>query len=249
MLPLIAARRASFAILLVALWGGLPAWGLEMRPVSRGVYRGPAPRSAADYRRLQQLGIRTVLDLRKHNRFAVARERRALRARGIAHRHVPMGYRQPSDQTLRQALAIISNPALQPVYVHCKQGRDRSGLVVGVFRVRHQGWTPSTAYREMERLGFRDEIAGLRRCFWLNCPEEPRRRIAESRLAEGRRKQESGTSRAKEPAADVAATPSAGQATPEQVLKPATGLPSPRNVAASKADGPPQANFQPRQKR
>jgi hypothetical protein len=146
-------------------------------------------------------------------------------------------------------LALISNPALQPVYVHCKQGRDRSGLIVGIFRVRHQGWTPSTAYREMERLGFRDEIAGLRRCFWLNCPEEPRRRIAESSLAEGRRQQKPGISGVKERAAEVAATPPTGQATPEQVLKPATGLPSPRNVAASKADGPPQADFQPRQKR
>jgi protein tyrosine/serine phosphatase len=32
------------------------------------------------------------------------------------------------------------------VYVHCKNGRDRTSLVVALFRVLYQGWEPDEAW-------------------------------------------------------------------------------------------------------
>jgi tyrosine-protein phosphatase SIW14 len=49
--------------------------------------------------------------------------------------------------------------------VHCTHGQDRTGLVVGLYRTIHDGWTKTDAYREMLQLGFHPELRGLRE-FW-----------------------------------------------------------------------------------
>ena len=146
---------------------------MDVHQVAPGVYRGPAPKTAADYQRLKQLGIKTVLNLRKRDRGGIARERQRLADLGIATRHVPMGYFPGSDGSVEQAMRMIHDPALRPLYVHCKHGRDRSGLIVGLFRVQSHGWSHSRAYHEMTRYGFNTWLVGLRRAFWRS----PARRV------------------------------------------------------------------------
>jgi hypothetical protein len=51
------------------------------------------------------------------------------------------------------------------VLVHCTHGQDRTGLVVGVYRVMTDGWTKDAAYQEMTKLGFHPELHGLHE-FW-----------------------------------------------------------------------------------
>lgn len=134
--------------------------------VAPGIYRGPAPRTNADYQRLKQLGIKTVLNLRKRDQSSVAGERSRLAAMGIATRHVPMDYFPRGDGSVEQALRVMHDPGVRPLYIHCKHGRDRSGLIVGLFRVQGQGWNHSRAYQEMTGHGFNTRLFGLRRYFW-----------------------------------------------------------------------------------
>ena len=49
--------------------------------------------------------------------------------------------------------------------VHCGRGQDRSGLIVGCYRVWKQGWKKEDAYAEMLLHGFHPELLGLM-LFW-----------------------------------------------------------------------------------
>lgn len=161
----------------VCAWSVLLAAGeccraaISVTEVAPGVFRGAAPRSDADYAQLKRLGIKTVLNLRKRDQSAIAVEGQRLAALGIHHRHVPMDYFPRRDGSVPAAMQVLSDVSLRPIYVHCKHGRDRTGLVVGLHRVRHQGWDHAAAYREMTQLGFDSRIVGLRRYFWRNAGE------------------------------------------------------------------------------
>ncbi len=55
----------------------------------------------------------------------------------------------PKDADLERCLAIINDPANQPVLIHCRGGADRTGLMIALQRVLHQGWNLSDAEAEM----------------------------------------------------------------------------------------------------
>lgn len=171
-------RLAETTLLALVALLPSPGFALEIHSVAPGIYRGSAPETAADYDCLRRHGIRTVLDLRKYNGAARATERQALSCRGIAYRHVPMGFFPRRDNSVERSLAIIANRKLQPVFMHCKLGEDRVGLVVGMYRVRYQGWSPQSAYNEMLRNGFRPWIVGLKRYFWMEGAGRSPRRLA-----------------------------------------------------------------------
>jgi protein tyrosine/serine phosphatase len=57
----------------------------------------------------------------------------------------------PSAGEVRRFLDIVSDPENQPVLVHCRNGVDRSGYMIGVYRIEREGWSPGRALREMNR--------------------------------------------------------------------------------------------------
>jgi protein tyrosine/serine phosphatase len=54
---------------------------------------------------------------------------------------------------MEQALAILENEGAGPVFVHCKRGADRTGAVIGAYRIEHDGWTNDRALAEAKALG------------------------------------------------------------------------------------------------
>src|SRR5258708_2423011 len=70
----------------------------------------------------------------------------------------------PSDESLATAVrALDAHQRL--VYAHCSHGQDRTWLVVGVYRVLHDGLTKDDAYREMLHNHFHAGLHGLHE-FW-----------------------------------------------------------------------------------
>jgi protein tyrosine/serine phosphatase len=55
---------------------------------------------------------------------------------------------------VNQIEAIMADHARRPIFVHCQQGEDRTGLIVGLYRVETEHWSPAAAYREMIAKGF-----------------------------------------------------------------------------------------------
>ncbi len=46
-------------------------------------------------------------------------------------------------------LKTATDPKLQPVFVHCEHGSDRTGVCVAAYRIVVQGWSKPDAIREM----------------------------------------------------------------------------------------------------
>jgi hypothetical protein len=148
------------------LAAGEPAQAMAVVEVAPGIYRGPAPKTAADFRQLRHLGVRTVMDVRKFRRRLREETCRCVRAYGMRYVWAPIGFRPERDCSPDRAVRLLANSQLHPIYIHCELGRDRSGLVIGLYRVRCQGWSVCAAYAEMQRFGFNERLRGLDRYFW-----------------------------------------------------------------------------------
>jgi hypothetical protein len=139
---------------------------LECLQVAPGVYRGRAPRTEDDYRQLQRLSVRTVLDVRTFRKRRMDKECRCIKAHGMRYVRSGVSFWPEKDGSAERAFCKLTDARLHPIYIHCELGRDRSGLIVALYRVRCQGWNPEAAYCEMERFGFHHYLRALERYFW-----------------------------------------------------------------------------------
>ena len=70
---------------------------------------------------------------------------------------IPMSFLKKIDPlVVRKALSVMTDPANQPVFLHCSRGVDRAGVVVAVYRMEFDGWSEAEAQAEMEALGFHE---------------------------------------------------------------------------------------------
>ena len=136
---------------------------IEPEPVAPGVWRGHAPWLRGNYRQLQEMGFQAVLDIRGNQPRASARERRMLERMGIIYIKVRMGFHPLRDGTGERVLAALQNPPALPMYVHCNVDKDRSSAVIGVYRMRVQGWSREAAVEEANAFGIRRLFIGLNR--------------------------------------------------------------------------------------
>lgn len=129
--------------------------------VNERLYRGGQPR-AGGIQRLAALGINTIINLRANDERS-RREEREARAAGLHYFNVPFRrLGRPSDGQLNQALSIINAPENGRVFVHCQRGADRTGTVIAVYRIAHDGWTSEEAKREANRYGMRFWQRGMK---------------------------------------------------------------------------------------
>jgi protein tyrosine/serine phosphatase len=77
---------------------------------------------------------------------------------------LPSVFEKPDAANIQQAVDVLSKGG--GVLVHCTHGQDRTGLVVGVYRVKHDGWSKDKAWDEMVHHDFHQELVGLVE-FWL----------------------------------------------------------------------------------
>ncbi|HEX8178772.1 MAG TPA: sulfur transferase domain-containing protein [Pyrinomonadaceae bacterium] len=120
--------------------------------VNAQLYRGAQPK-AGGLAQLARLGIKTIINLRADDDREDAEEREA-RALGLGYYNVPLpGLSRPKDAAVERALALINDARLQPVFVHCKRGADRTGTIIACYRIRHDGWTAEAATSEAKRYG------------------------------------------------------------------------------------------------
>jgi tyrosine-protein phosphatase SIW14 len=131
---------------------------VRFRAVDTGIFAGGRPKEAG-VKILAGMGVKTVVDLESGWFISatdpVRAERRWVEAAGLTFLQVPMHpLFTPTRPEIDQALALLTDSTRQPIYLHCNHGKDRTGMVIGFYRVKYQGWTPEQAYREMLKNGF-----------------------------------------------------------------------------------------------
>ena len=145
---------------------------IEVRP---GLYRGGHP-DAASLDHLKSLGVTRIVNLEIGDfleafPWQISAELEQASARGINELRFPMSAFEPAqsdrfDQQMDAILKVVKSASpTEPVYVHCKHGQDRTGLVIGLDRVINQSWKPQIAHDEMVKIGFHTSFLGLQEYF------------------------------------------------------------------------------------
>jgi len=136
--------------------------------VAPGVLRGAAV-GKDGYATLKALGVKTVIDLR-----TTENEREQVEAAGMTAIAIPIRMsRNGLKEKVDRVVALMADTANQPVYIHCRHGQDRTGIVIAAYRMKQQGWSQVAAETEMQAFGFND--------IWVNFKKFIRRYDAELR--------------------------------------------------------------------
>lgn len=119
--------------------------------VAPSIFRGAQP-GREGYDTLKRMGFRTVIDLR-----TTANERRQVEEAGMTAIAVPIEMsRNGLREKVERVVALMADPLNRPVFVHCRHGQDRTGIVMAAYRMKHQGWSLADAEAEMQDFGFND---------------------------------------------------------------------------------------------
>lgn len=116
--------------------------------VSDTLYRGAQP-TQTGFQELKKLGIKTIINLREHHT-----DEKLINGMGFNYFPIPTATSKPLKDHYQKFLDIVKNPDLQPVFVHCRQGADRTGTAVALYRITVQKWDTEEAIRELQQGGY-----------------------------------------------------------------------------------------------
>lgn len=130
----------------------------NLRKINDKIFAGGRPRELG-IKQLAAIGIKTIVDLRREvserEPGEVRKEKKWAEKLGMQFFAVPMHpFFTPKGEEIDEAVALIVNPANQPVFIHCDRGKDRTGMVIAAYRVKIDKWPPEKAYEEMKKNGF-----------------------------------------------------------------------------------------------
>lgn len=134
------------------------------------IYRGGRPTSESDLKDLKKINVRTVINLQGGDPNSpwfgklaewfepgedprnVAIEEAMVKKMGINFWHAPMSSFEDMTKyenlLIDQTLMVMNSKRAQPVFIHCEHGKDRTGMMVALYRVKYEGWTIEDAYFE-----------------------------------------------------------------------------------------------------
>ncbi|MBN2716631.1 MAG: tyrosine-protein phosphatase [Deltaproteobacteria bacterium] len=164
------AYRASVLPLLLLIWacGATPlpekerpkdwAQPVEIAGVSNAfeitdtLYRGAQP-TAEGFRALEDMGIKTVINLRKFHddKDVIEKIGRTSLLRTV---HIPMNAWDVTEKEIAQFLNVVADESNHPIFFHCKHGSDRTGTMAAAYRMVAQGWSGDKAIKEMKNGGY-----------------------------------------------------------------------------------------------
>ena len=120
--------------------------------VNDHLYRGGQP-TKDGFMELKQLGVTTVINLRDNDDHARYEESLVVAA-GLKFINMPLGnWDRPEVEEIDAIMSEIDILSNKPVFVHCKRGSDRTGTVMAVYRMTHDGWTGRRAKDEAKKFG------------------------------------------------------------------------------------------------
>jgi len=125
----------------------------NFQKVDDHVYRGAQPTDTG-FKDLAQRGIKTIVDLRSIGEHSQADEQKVVTDLGMRYVSIPMlGMSTPKEEQVAAVLALLTDAKSGPVFVHCKRGADRTGTVIAVYRIVHDGWLNKRALSEAKSYG------------------------------------------------------------------------------------------------
>ena len=114
------------------------------------LWRGSQP-TEDGFRSLARKGVKTVISLRdNHDDYD---DFSKLGGAQVKYIRIPMHAWAPDKALLVTLMKVLEralkDPDSSPVFIHCSEGRDRTGYSVATYRMVFEGWTPHDAIHEM----------------------------------------------------------------------------------------------------
>ncbi len=127
------------------------------------LYRGAQP-SPEGFKALAAMGVDIVVDLRLSGQDS---EKKTVTATGMRYVAIPWHCMFPKDKTTAAFLALLRDNPKKKVFVHCRYGDDRTGMMVAAYRMAAENWTADEAWKEMLQFGLNRSL-----CFPLGSYEK-----------------------------------------------------------------------------
>jgi tyrosine-protein phosphatase SIW14 len=118
--------------------------------VTPHLFRGGQPKLVG-YEHLKQMGIDMVVDLRLSGED---NERKDVNKAGMQFVSLKWHCMFPRDDVFATFLKLLSENRGKKIFVHCRYGDDRTGMMIAAYRMANEKWTPEEARGEMEKFGF-----------------------------------------------------------------------------------------------
>lgn len=118
--------------------------------VTPNLFRGAQP-SQEGFEALAKMGIEIVVDASGDRTDLEAQEVGKL---GMQYVEIKWHCPFPNDDIFVRFLKVLQENPSKKVFVHCRLGEDRTGMMVAAYRMAAQGWTADDAMQEMHRFGF-----------------------------------------------------------------------------------------------
>ncbi|MGO8794680.1 MAG: fused DSP-PTPase phosphatase/NAD kinase-like protein [Candidatus Sulfotelmatobacter sp.] len=99
---------------------------------------------------IAKLGVKIVVDTRADNKT----EEQEARSLGMEYVAIPWRCPWPKDEVFARFLKLLQENKDKKVFVHCRLGDDRTGMMIAAYRMANEGWTPEEAMTEMRSFGF-----------------------------------------------------------------------------------------------
>ncbi|CAN5412607.1 hypothetical protein BH11CYA1_BH11CYA1_41850 [soil metagenome] len=125
------------------------------------LYRGGEP-TQKGLQQLQEKGMKTLIDLRATSPITKKEEATAHEL-GMKYINLPMSSKAPTEAQLSTYLEAVrtAREKNEPVFLHCAHGSDRTGCLVGIWRVTEDGYSYPQAYTEMRKYWFGPQFKEL----------------------------------------------------------------------------------------
>ncbi len=112
------------------------------------LWRGAQP-TAEGFKALEQAGVKAVVSFRSdHDDLHLMKGTR------LRYLRIPSRAWRARETAIAQFLKVLQDPSNHPVYIHCAQGRDRTGYNAAAYRMVVQGWKAEEALKEMHAFRF-----------------------------------------------------------------------------------------------
>jgi tyrosine-protein phosphatase SIW14 len=118
------------------------------------LYRGGQPKPAG-LDGLAKMGVNIVVDVRLSGRD---KERKEVTKRGMQFVGMPWHCLVPRDDTFARFLKLVRDNPGKKIFVHCRYGDDRTGMMIATYRMAVEGWTAEEARREMNQYGYKPMV-------------------------------------------------------------------------------------------
>lgn len=125
---------------------GVPNFG----QVTPTLFRGAQP-SEKGFDALAKMGVDIVVDARGDRTDSEGKE---VSRRGMKYVAIPWHCPFPHDDVFVRFLKLLQENPNKKVFVHCRLGDDRTGMMVASYRMADEGWTADEAMLEMQHFGF-----------------------------------------------------------------------------------------------